>query len=328
MTARRDRRWSLAVLLLSIFACADSAPSSSGSDGTEAVVDEDSPQAATRAFVAQTASDGAADEAGSAPVVIPPPVTAPLIWGFGIGITDVPAAVKFYTEVMKMTVEKEGVKRDDRTETILYASQAKKGARLVLMNFDDKRNTRKITTKLVFQAQSASAVNSAAAKHPDYKSRMNLGIVQFDGPETYVHEVGGIFDTSGGGIKVPYPIAMGFSTSNLAASRRFYTSLGMKESRLGSFRVTDATGSSSITEYSAKFPDGAGIVLQEWASKRNSKDNPVKVVLLVPDAKAVADKVVAGGGSIVKEAERLPIYDNRLVIVAKDLDGYLIELVQ
>jgi catechol 2,3-dioxygenase-like lactoylglutathione lyase family enzyme len=206
--------------------------------------------------------------------------------------------------------------------------QLKLCARLILMNYDDKRNTRKITTKLVFQASSASAVNSAASKFPDYKSRLNFGIVQFDGPETYIHEVGGIFDPSGGSIRVPYPIAMGFSTSDLAASRRFYTSLGMKESSLGSFSVTDATGSARITEYSEKFATGAGIVLQNWSTKRNSKDNPVKVVMFVPDAKALADKVVAGGGSITKQAERTAVYDNRLVIVAKDPDGYLLEFVQ
>ena len=44
--------------------------------------------------------------------------------------------------------------------------------------------------------------------------------------------------------------------------------------------------------------------------------------------KAMADKVVAGGGTIVKQAERTPAYDNRLVIVAKDLDGYVLEIVE
>ena len=220
------------------------------------------------------------------------------------------------------------MKRGDRTETILYGTQANRGARLVLMKFDDGRNTRKITTKLVWQAQNAAAVNRAASKFPDYKSRLNIGIVQFDGPETYIQEVGGIFDAAGGAIRVPYPIAMGFSVSDLAASRRFYKSLGMTESSLGSFSVTDATGTGRITEFSEKFATGAGIVLQNWSTKRNSKDNPVKVVLFVPNAKTFADKIVAGGGSIVQEAERSPVYDNRLVIVAKDLDGYVLELVQ
>lgn len=270
----------------------------------------------------------ATDSGTPDPVDIPAPVAKPLVWGFGIGITDVPAAIKFYTEVMKMTVAKDAVKRFDSTETILEGAMGKRGGRLTLMNFDDKRNTRKITAKLVFQASNTSAVNSAAAKYPDYVSRLNIGIVQFDGPETYIHEVGGSFDTGASGITVPYPIAMGFATSDLAASRKFYVAIGMTESRLGSFSVTDANGSGRITEYTVKFPDGVGVVLQEWSVMRNAKDNPIKVVMMVPDAKAMADKVVAAGGSIAKEAERLPAYDNRLVITAKDLDGYLLDLVQ
>ena len=274
----------------------------------------------------------AAGDGGTArdttPLDIPTPVTEPIIWGFGIGITDVAAATKFYTEVMKMTVEKMAVKRDDSTETVLYGTQAKRGARMVLMNFDDMRNTRKITAKIVWQAQDSGAVDTAASKYPDYVSRIAFPVVQFDGPDTYIHEVGGSFDDGGAGISVPYPIALGFVVSDLAASRKFYAAIGMAESSVGTFPVTDATGMATITEYSFKFPTGSGIVLQQWSGMRNAKNNPVKVVLQVPDAKALGDKVVAAGGAIVKPAERLAAYDNRLVVIAKDLDGYLLELVQ
>lgn len=317
---RAPRHWSLAFLLLSMFACADSASSGEGGDDQTLLASDDETVERASTALPQATSTEATDA--------PAPADEPYVWGFGIGVTDLPGAVKFYEEVMSMTIEKQEVKRDDRTETILYATQAKRGARLILMKYDDGRNTRKITTKLVWQAQNAAAINRAAAKHPDYKSRLNFGIVQFDGPETYIQEVGGIFDPAGGGVRVPYPIAMGFSVSDLAASRTFYKSLGMKESSLGSFSVTDATGSGRITEFSEKFAAGAGIVLQNWNVKRNSKDNPVKVVIFVPSAKAMADKVVAAGGAIVKEAERTPVYDNRLLIVAKDRDGYLLELVQ
>jgi predicted enzyme related to lactoylglutathione lyase len=211
----------------------------------------------------------------------------------------------------------------------LYASQAQRGARLILMKFDDNRETRKITTKLVWQSSNASGVNRAASAYPDYVSRLSFGIVQFDGPETYIQEVGGIFDSAGGSIDVPYLVAMGFSVSDIGASRTFYTSgLGMDESPTGTFPVTDATGSATITEYTVKHVEGAGLVLQDWRPARNSKDNPVKVVLFVPDAQAAADDIVSAGGFIVEEATRSPVYDNRLLIVAKDLDGYLLELVQ
>lgn len=274
-----------------------------------------------------TGMDGG-DVDSMVPLEIPDPVTEPYAWGFGLGVSDMPAAVEFYTTVMELTVEKE-VTRSDRTETILYATEAMRGARLILMKFNDGRATRKITAKLVWQSSSASAINRAASSYPDYVSRITFPVVQFDGPDTYIQEVGGIFDTEGGAIAVPYLVALGFSVSDLTASRSFYSmGLGMEEASVGSFPVTDATGSGTITEYSERHPAGAGIVLQSWSPTRNSKDNPVKVVLFVPDAQAEADAVVAAGGSIIETAARSDVYDNRLLIVAKDLDGYLLELVQ
>jgi catechol 2,3-dioxygenase-like lactoylglutathione lyase family enzyme len=280
---------------------------------------------ATGGTAADAGSDGAA---GSTTGPIPTPVTAPLIWGYGIGITDVPAAVQFYTGIMNMTVEKDSVKRDDRTETTLYGTQAMRGARLVLMKYDDMRSTEKITAKLVWQSQNAAAVNTAASTYPGYVSRLNFGIVQFDGPETYIQEVGGIFDSGGSAITVPYSIAIGFAVSNQPASLTFYTALGMTQSSLGSFAVTDATGAGTVAEYSVKYTDGMGAVLQAWTPMRNATNNPVELVLMVPDAKAMGDKVVAAGGTIVTPAARTPVYDNRLLVVAKDLDGYLLEIVE
>jgi predicted enzyme related to lactoylglutathione lyase len=295
---------------------------------------EGAPQAGVGGMSAATggsAADGGLDGGATdsmVPAEIPDPVAEPYAWGFGLGVTDMAAAVKFYTEVMGVTVEKESV-RSDRTETVLYAVEAQRGARLILMKFNDARATRNITAKLVWQAATASAINRAAQDYPDYVSRITWPVVQFDGPDTYIQEVGGIFDPDGAGIEVPYLIALGFSVSDLAASRTFYSmDLGMEEASVGSFPVTDATGSGNITEYSEQHPAGAGIVLQDWSPERNSKDNPVMVVLFVPDAQATADAVVAGGGSIVEPAARTAAYDNRLLIVAKDLDGYVLELVQ
>jgi catechol 2,3-dioxygenase-like lactoylglutathione lyase family enzyme len=274
------------------------------------------------------ASGAAAPDAGTAPAQVPTPVATAYVWGLGIGVSDLPAAVKYFTDVMKMSVEKDGIKRDDRTETVLVASQAMRGARLVLMHFDDNRPTQKITAKLVWQASDPGAVTSVAAKYPGYVSRVDILVSQFDGPDTYIQEVGSGFDSEGSSIRVPYPIALGYSVSDLAASRRFYTGLGMTESSTGTFPVTDATGSATITEYSMRWKTGSALVLQDWSPRRNSKNNPVKSVMFVPDAQAVADKIVAGGGTVAKPAARSSAYDNRLVIVAKDLDGYEIELVQ
>jgi hypothetical protein len=37
---------------------------------------------------------------------------------------------------------------------------------------------------------------------------------------------------------------------------------------------------------------------------------------------------MAAGGTIAQPAARSAVYDNRLLIVAKDPDGYLVEIVQ
>jgi catechol 2,3-dioxygenase-like lactoylglutathione lyase family enzyme len=269
--------------------------------------------------------------AGGASEATPEPVATPYVWGVGVGVSDVAAATKFYTEVMHMTLEKENVQRDDRVETVLASTKAGRGSRLVLMKYNDNREVRKISAKLVWQAPNPSAINSAAAMHPDYVSRLNIGIVQFDGPDTYIQEVGSSFDDGGAGIMEPYMVALGFSVSDQPKSLSFYEmGLGMEQSPLGTFTVTDATGRGSITEYTLQIPTGGGsaLVPQAWSPMRNSKDNPIKIVLFVPDAQLVADKVMSAGGTIAQPAARSAAYDNRLLIVAKDPDGYLVELVQ
>jgi catechol 2,3-dioxygenase-like lactoylglutathione lyase family enzyme len=312
-----DAGWLGADAGLGSLGSVDAGPANGATDAGEGEAD-----------AATTVPDAASADAGAPSAPPPEPVAAPYVWGFGVGVSDMAAAVAYFTDVMKLSVEKEGVRRDDRTETVLYAGQAKRGARLVLMRFDDGRATEKITAKLVWQASDAQEVTNAASKYPGYVSRNDFLVSQFDGPDTYIQEVGSIFDSGGSGITVPYLIALGFSVSDLAASRSFYTSLGMTDSSTGTFPVTDATGSATITEYTARFTTGSALVLQDWSPTRNSKDNPVKSVWFVPDAQAVADKLVAGGGTVVRPAERSPVYDQRLVIIAKDRDGYGIELVQ
>lgn len=306
-----------------------SSNASSSNAGASAAAGSGSPQAAGSGAGATAPGAQAGGAAPGGPE--PEPVATPYVWGVGLGTSDLAAAVKFYTEVMYMTVEKENVQREDRVETVLASTKAGRGSRLVLMKYNDNRETRKISVKLVWQSPSPSAVNTAAAMHPDYVSRLNFGIVQFDGPDTYIQEVGSSFDTGGAGIMDPYMVALGFSTSDQPKTISFWEmALGMETSPLGTFSVTDATGDGSIAENTLQIPTGGGssLVTQTWTPMRNSKDNPVKVVVFVPDAQSVADKIMAAGGTIALPASRSEVYDNRLLIVAKDPDGYLIEVVQ
>ncbi|MBN1652313.1 MAG: VOC family protein [Deltaproteobacteria bacterium] len=307
-----------------------------GNGGVAGAIAQDSGAASNGGIVA-TSDSGNTDSSESGATETsqdetPEPVATPYVWGVGIGVTDLPQATQFYTDVMKMTVEKE-VMREDRAEVFLFASEANRGSRVVLMKYNDGRNTEKITSKLVFYALDVTGT-VATASSAGYRTIFSMGVVaQIVGPSSYTHEILNLIGgpPAGTRITVPYLIAVGFSVSDFAASRRFYAeAFGMVESTPWSGAVTDATGAANIQEQTVEFSSqgGAGIVLQSWTPTRNSKDNPVKVVFFLPNALEYAEKIVAAGGSIVQEAERTDVYDNRILIVAADPDGYILELVQ
>ena len=85
-----------------------------------------------------------------------------------------------------------------------------------------------------------------------------------------------------------------------------------------------------ILAYSAdgSIAKGSRLVLMHWTdgSKRNYKDNPIKLVLGVPDAKAVADRIRAEGLEIVREPVQSKVSPNIVGFAKHDPDGYLIEL--
>lgn len=319
---------------------ADTPAGESGRDGSSA--GKDAADGGAASGVDDGASGASGSDAGASGAIdgsggleeeptegaFPTPVESPQIWGFGVGLSDVEAAKEYYYDVMKLEVWKEPFKRDGWTETMLYSGEMDRSARLSLMEFDDERNTRNITTKLIWQVKATAPVDAAASKYPGYVQHLNLGYVMFEGPDTYIHEIATSLDPNGGMYEDPYLVAIGFVVSDAAASRGFYTALGMVDESLGSFPITDATGYGTVSEYSVRYGEGMAIVLQTWSPERNAKDNPVKVVISVPDANAMAEKVVAAGGTIVSPASRSDLYDNRLLIVAKDLDGYMLDLVE
>lgn len=259
---------------------------------------------------------------------VPTPVESPQIWGFGIGVSDVPAATEYFKDVMRVVVEKEAVKRDDWTETMLFSQQAPRGGRLSLMAFDDMRNTRNITAKLIWKVKETAAIDEVASSYPFYMKYLDVNYVMFEGPDRYIQEISNELDPEGGDVEDPYLVAVGFAVSDGEAARKFYTAIGMTDKSLGSYPITDPTGYGTVGEYSERYGEGRAIVLQTWSPARNAKDNPLKVVIAVPDANAMAEMVVAAGGTIVSQAIRSDLYDNRLLVVAKDLDGYILDLVE
>ena len=118
--------------------------------------------------------------------------------------------------------------------------------------------------------------------------------------------------------------AMGIGVSDLVRSVDFYTRvIGMVE--LFPLHLPD------MDEVILGFPGhSAALVLMHWTdgSDRDYAGNPVKVVLNVPDAAALADAIRAEGLPIDREAEALPSLGNAVIAMAQDPDGYVIELLQ
>lgn len=118
--------------------------------------------------------------------------------------------------------------------------------------------------------------------------------------------------------------AVGIGVSDLARSADFYTRvLGMKV--ITTFKLD------YMDEIVVGYGDRqAALVLMHWTdgSPRNYRDNPIKIVLYLPDPKAAADAIRAEGLEIVREPTPIASLGGAVVGFAKDPDGYLVELLQ
>ena len=72
------------------------------------------------------------------------------------------------------------------------------------------------------------------------------------------------------------------------------------------------------------------VVLMHYTdgSARNYRDNPVKLVFYVSDPAAIAAKIRDAGMEVPHEPAASPSLGGSLVCLAKDPDGYVIELIQ
>jgi lactoylglutathione lyase len=119
--------------------------------------------------------------------------------------------------------------------------------------------------------------------------------------------------------------ALGLGVSDLKRSTDFYTRvLGMKQTQ------TFALGYMDEVVVAWEGTRGSSLVLMHWtdSSKINYKDLPIKVVVYVADPKALADKIRAEGLEITREPAPVPTLGNAIVGLAKDPDGYVIEILQ
>src|ERR1700727_2794309 len=75
---------------------------------------------------------------------------------------------------------------------------------------------------------------------------------------------------------------------------------------------------------------GNAVVLMHYTdgSVRNYRDNPVKLVFYVTDPAAIAAKVKAAGLQVTHEPTANASMGGAVICLAKDPDGYVIELIQ
>jgi predicted enzyme related to lactoylglutathione lyase len=252
----------------------------------------------------------------------------PYLRAGGIGVTDLDNASAFLIQVLGMTQEGPDVTRQDRVERTFWAKEVNRGSRVVLMKFNDGRNTQGITAKIVFEAPDVQGTYAGAvdAGYASILPPVSLGSVlvsQVKGPDGYTVEILNGLDDGGVDASKPYFIALGFGVSDLTAAEKFYgDGFGMVQ--------TVPYSDSDLHEQTMEYPTrgGGGLVLQHYdQTQHNYRDNPVKHVSYVPDVDALVARIVAAGGTLVQATAPMPAYNGKLGAVLKDPDGYIIELV-
>jgi lactoylglutathione lyase len=117
--------------------------------------------------------------------------------------------------------------------------------------------------------------------------------------------------------------AVGIGVSDLDRSADFYSRvLGMKV--LQTFKLD------YMDEIMLAHEGRNAVVLMHYTdgSVRNYKDNPVKLVFYVTDPVGLAAKIKAEGLEVTREPAAIESLGGAVVGLAKDPDGYVIELIE
>jgi lactoylglutathione lyase len=117
--------------------------------------------------------------------------------------------------------------------------------------------------------------------------------------------------------------ATGIGVGDLARSAAFYkAALGMIETQTFELPYMD--------EIVLIHEGRTAIVLMHWTDGSNPsyRDLPVKLVFYVTDPVAVAERIRQAGGEITREPTPIETLGGAIVGLAKDPDGYVVELLQ
>jgi predicted enzyme related to lactoylglutathione lyase len=117
--------------------------------------------------------------------------------------------------------------------------------------------------------------------------------------------------------------AVGIGVSDMARSEAFYT-------QVLRMQVQQRIDLPHLQEVVVGYEGRTSVVLMHWldGSARNYRGNPVKLVFFVPDAKSKIEKIRAAGLPVSREAEVMPEFNNMIIGLAEDPDGYVVEFLQ
>jgi catechol 2,3-dioxygenase-like lactoylglutathione lyase family enzyme len=117
--------------------------------------------------------------------------------------------------------------------------------------------------------------------------------------------------------------AVGIGVSDMARSEDFYT-------RVLGMQVQQRIDLPHLREVIVGHQGRTSVVLMHWldGSNPNYRKNPVKLVFFVPDAKALMARIRADGLPVSREPGLAPEFNNMIIGLAEDPDGYVVELVQ
>lgn len=117
--------------------------------------------------------------------------------------------------------------------------------------------------------------------------------------------------------------AVGIGVSDMARSEDFYT-------RVLGMQVQQRIDLPHLQEVVVGFEGRTSVVLMHWldGSNPNYRNNPIKLVFYVPDAKAMIERIRTDGLEITREAEPLADFGNMVIGLGLDPDGYVVEFIQ
>lgn len=246
----------------------------------------------------------------------------PYVSAAGIGVSDLERSRDFYTSVLGLTFRYALNVPNAWNEMVL---EDVRGNSVVVMDFARKPSTKDNPVKLVF------AVRDSAEY---YQKVIDAGGSGFSAPTTFQGATVALARDPDGylveliqapSVPAPVLVGVGIGVSSLDASADYYTRvLGMRFKR-----DIDVPGFMKEKELGSPLGKGPSIILMHYedATKRYA-NVPTKIVFGVRDAAAFAS-VIAQNDPAKLLQKPAPFADSGLSVgMARDLDGYLNEIVQ